>query len=382
MKNNTIYTILIVDDSELQREILKSNLSKIFSFNFLEANNGKEALKILSENKKIECIILDLVMPIMDGWSFLEIYNKRKFSIPIIVNSSNDEISDIINALNKGCYDYFVKPLKKEDLEVFIPLKIKNAIKSFRLQNFYKYKTIQFKKELKLAKNFQTSLLPEKIINNDYIINYFYKPFSYVGGDFIDYLERDNFLFYFIADISGHGVTSSMISSLLKYEFERYFNKHDDIEKFIYRLNKSLSNIFTEGLFSTGIVCKLDIKNFTFQYINCAHPQPFIYRKDNDLIELTQTSSILGAFSDIEIESKTIEIKNKDILFFYTDGIYEFISKDNSIFGIDNLKKSFKEFVMRDKKNSEFFHNFYKFLKETYIKKIEDDILLSFIKIL
>lgn len=107
--------ILIVEDNELNREMLKEILSG--EYDILEAENGKEALDILRENKeKVTLILLDVIMPVMDGYTFLDSVKKdRDLSlIPIIVMTQGDSEADEVAALSHGANDFVPKPYRPQ----------------------------------------------------------------------------------------------------------------------------------------------------------------------------------------------------------------------------------------------------------------------------
>ena len=102
-------TVLIVEDNDINREILKSILEN--NYNILEATNGQEGLEVLKKNSdKIELILLDIQMPIMDGFEFLKLTrNDDVFKqIPVIVTTSDS--SEEENALASGASDFVHKP--------------------------------------------------------------------------------------------------------------------------------------------------------------------------------------------------------------------------------------------------------------------------------
>lgn len=104
-------TVLIIEDDEINRGILSALLEE--KFNLFEAENGKIGLDILSENfKKISIILLDLMMPVMDGYEFLQrISQEKRFkSIPVIILTANNADSDQIRALKLGASDFITKP--------------------------------------------------------------------------------------------------------------------------------------------------------------------------------------------------------------------------------------------------------------------------------
>lgn len=109
--SHTKDTVLIIEDDEINRGILSALLEE--KFNLFEAENGKVGLDVLSENfKKISIILLDLMMPVMDGYEFLQrISQEKRFkSIPVIILTANNADSDQIRALKLGASDFITKP--------------------------------------------------------------------------------------------------------------------------------------------------------------------------------------------------------------------------------------------------------------------------------
>ena len=105
--------ILIVEDNELNRAILSEILSEEYSI--LEAGNGLDALKILeSERDEIALILLDVMMPVMDGYTFLDRVREDEelTLIPVIVMTQGDSEEDEVDALTHGATDFVPKPYR------------------------------------------------------------------------------------------------------------------------------------------------------------------------------------------------------------------------------------------------------------------------------
>lgn len=102
-------TILVVDDEEVNRVVLKCIFEK--EYNIVEAANGKEALECLEKNKDIGLILLDIMMPVMDGPSFLKAKNKISDinSIPVIIINADETTKQQVETLAMGASDYIVK---------------------------------------------------------------------------------------------------------------------------------------------------------------------------------------------------------------------------------------------------------------------------------
>lgn len=107
--------ILVVEDNELNRSLLCQILSSEYAV--LEAENGQEALDILKQyGEGISLILLDIVMPVMDGYTFLSIVkaDPALSVIPVIVTTQSDHESDEVTALSHGATDFVVKPYKPQ----------------------------------------------------------------------------------------------------------------------------------------------------------------------------------------------------------------------------------------------------------------------------
>lgn len=130
-RNASSYRILIVDDSEMNRMILSEMLKG--EFEILEAENGSACLDMLSRYEmKISLILLDIVMPGMDGFGVLEYMNRNNLikDIPVIMISGEDSGEVIKRAYEMGVSDYIKRPF---DMEV-VHRRVLNTIKLYAKQ--------------------------------------------------------------------------------------------------------------------------------------------------------------------------------------------------------------------------------------------------------
>jgi two-component system chemotaxis response regulator CheY len=114
--------VLSVDDSGVMRRIIGRTVD-VLGYGFLEAANGLEGLEVLAKNHQdIALIILDVNMPEMDGFEFLERVkaNPDFKSIPVMMLTTESERGKIIQAIKAGAVNYICKPFKPEDLTVKI----------------------------------------------------------------------------------------------------------------------------------------------------------------------------------------------------------------------------------------------------------------------
>ena len=109
-------TILIVDDEERMRKLIKDFLVQK-NFNILEAEDGEKALKVYSENKnKINLILLDVMMPKLDGWSVLRQIRQENKTLPIVMLTARGEEQDELFGFELGVDEYITKPFSPKVL--------------------------------------------------------------------------------------------------------------------------------------------------------------------------------------------------------------------------------------------------------------------------
>jgi CheY-like chemotaxis protein len=110
------YKILIVDDESINRTVLEAVLTEN-GFEVIQANDGAEGLK-LAQSENPDMIILDVMMPVLDGFAVCEQLraNEETCAIPIIFITVLDNRFSILRALRAGATDYIIKPIESEDL--------------------------------------------------------------------------------------------------------------------------------------------------------------------------------------------------------------------------------------------------------------------------
>ena len=121
-------TILIVDDESRMRKLIKDFLIKK-NYNILEAEDGEKALKVYNKNKnKIKLILLDVMMPKLDGWSVLRQIRQENKSLPIVMLTARAEEQDELFGFELGVDEYITKPFSPKILVARVEAILKRAI--------------------------------------------------------------------------------------------------------------------------------------------------------------------------------------------------------------------------------------------------------------
>jgi DNA-binding NtrC family response regulator len=123
-------TILIVDDDPVQRRLLEAMVQR-FGYQALTAEGGDAAVTLLlgPEPARVDCVVLDLVMPDLDGLGVLGRMREAGLATPVIVQTAHGGIDNIVSAMRAGATDFVVKPATPERLQV----SLRNALATQRL---------------------------------------------------------------------------------------------------------------------------------------------------------------------------------------------------------------------------------------------------------
>src|SRR4051812_4584618 len=111
--------VLIVDDDPVQRRLLE-NMASRFGYQVLIADGGDAAVAAFTgpDASRIDCMILDLVMPDLDGYGVLGRMREAGLNIPVIVQTAHGGIDNVVSAMRAGAADFVVKPVGAERLQV------------------------------------------------------------------------------------------------------------------------------------------------------------------------------------------------------------------------------------------------------------------------
>lgn len=142
--------ILVVDDEKLIREVI-CEYARNEGYSVIEAENGDDAINKVTENPNIDLIIMDIMMPRLDGYSACkEIFKIKKY--PTIMLSARKEEYDKLLGFDLGIDDYVTKPFSPKELMARIKAVLNRSKKGFDDEDIYKYKTLEVNKKAHTVK--------------------------------------------------------------------------------------------------------------------------------------------------------------------------------------------------------------------------------------
>ncbi|MBA4251890.1 MAG: hypothetical protein C0425_03770 [Chlorobiaceae bacterium] len=381
--NLIIPNILIVDDEPSLESLIKQKFRKEIKageYNFAFAGNGIEALKKLEEDKNIGLVLTDINMPEMDGLTLLtKIKELKNPLLHSVIVSAYGDLQNIRTAMNRGAFDFIVKPIDFIDFEITIKKALDN-LNTFNKALKSRDELILVRKELEEARALQLSMLPNTIpvlSKIDFALHL--KTASEVGGDYYDFsIKDDGSLNLAVGDATGHGMRAGIMVAIMKTIFVSDSSKLDLID-FFDVANKTIK-ILNLGRVMMAFMM-LNIKDNRLQFINAGMPPIFVYKNSNkNIIEYQNHNMPLGAMLDSNFSLKELEVNSGDVILIISDGLPELINSQKEFFGYERVQSEFLNVV---EKTPEEIIEHLKKSASTWAngKEPEDDITFVVIKI-
>jgi sigma-B regulation protein RsbU (phosphoserine phosphatase) len=197
--------------------------------------------------------------------------------------------------------------------------------------------------ELETARQIQSFILPQKTvgIKGIYLAAH-YVPMASVAGDFYDFIKVDEkHLGILVADVSGHGVPASLISSMVKIAFSSQLPHAHNPAQVLSGINQILCGKL-ESDFVTASYLFIDTEKQIATYAGAGHPPLLLWRgSEQKIYEYREKGIILGQLEDARYQNIELNLKSGDRFVLYTDGIIEATNTAGDLFGWSQ----FKEFI-------------------------------------
>ena len=215
------------------------------------------------------------------------------------------------------------------------------------------------KKEMELASKVQSFLIPqnESLPQNDKIfVEGYYHPHFEIGGDYYDFMSfNDNEFAFCIADVSGKGVSASLLMANFQANVRAMLRQKMGLRKMIKELNAIVLSMTKSERFITFFVGKYSCKTKELQYINAGHNPPFFFDGGKEKISyLENGTSGLGMVDNMPvIKLGKIKVASGSMLMAYTDGLVELSYNDEVSVRLEDIEK----LILEKRKISEVIYN-------------------------
>jgi len=343
MRTNTLMSetekkvVLVVDDAPANIRVVNEILHSTYKVRI--ATNGSKALELAAATPGPDLILLDVIMPGMDGY---EVCARLKADpatrdIPVIFLTGQTETTDETRGFEVGAVDYIHKPFSPAVVAARVQTHL--ALRETREQ--LARQLLAIRNELETARQIQLSILPREIpqvAGLDIAARYI--PMSSVAGDFYDFLVVDEKrIGILVADVSGHGMPAALIASMLKIAFAAQSAHACDPARVLSGLNQALCGKF-KGHYVTAAYALIDTDKRTLCYAGAGHPPQLLReRSSGNVRSILENGLFLGYFPSAAYSAVETPFQEGDWVVLYTDGITEMKGESEEEFGEARLKE-------------------------------------------
>ncbi|MGJ7497309.1 SpoIIE family protein phosphatase [Variovorax sp. RT4R15] len=328
---------LVVDDEPVARLMVKLALESFGCAPVLEAADGIAAQEVLREHPDVALVLTDIMMPRMDG---LELLRWGRQAVPDamwIVLSGLETFDSAVAAIRLGAFDFLPKSPRTEEMGVAV----RNALERRQLlaERERLHRELQRKvhelqetsevlrRDLERAEVIQRALLPRSPPPMEgYCIQAVYRPGQHVGGDLYDVIRLgEQHLAFYLADATGHGVTSAMLSVLFKQRLvlvDPATGLALSPAEVLAAVNRSICETrAAPGLFLTAVFGLLDTSDASLTLASAGHPPVLHARDGRETRLIRRTGPALGLAPDAHFGQERLQLLAGDRILFYTDGL-------------------------------------------------------------
>lgn len=200
--------------------------------------------------------------------------------------------------------------------------------------------------ELQIARKIQQRLLPSAAPDiPGFDVAGGCEPAAWTSGDYFDYIDLgEGCWLMVVADVTGHGIGPSLLTSSTRAILRMLARNHDDPHKILTLANHSVSNDVEFGRFVTVFIAKLDSRKRKLVYCGAGH-DGYLMQNDGESILLKAQGPPLGASEDFVFESSLgFKVGSGDILLLFSDGIPESESPDGEQFGNERMTSTVHDY--------------------------------------
>ncbi|HEX6159390.1 MAG TPA: fused response regulator/phosphatase [Thermoanaerobaculia bacterium] len=337
--------IVIIDDNDNDAQVTRRFLERR-GYDAIPALSGEEGLRLAGQIVP-DAVIVDYRMPVMDGF---EVTRRLKSdpelqTIPVLMLTGSDSSHHIVEGLGAGADDYVTKGSETE----VIVARLSALLRVKAYQDQLRRMNQQMTRDLQIARRVQEALVPQKSFATARIeVRSAYIPSEVLSGDFYDYFAQDEQTYIFVADVSGHGLPSAILVSLLKSYIHTEAAAEPSLADFMAHLNEFLFSVSLPTQFATAQLFRIGSDRRLF-YANAAHPGFLLHRRGtHETVVVEQPSNLLGALPRMTFEEYSLDVATGDTLFIYTDGLTDRRNAAGEFYSIERVMKLLAETAEAD----------------------------------
>jgi sigma-B regulation protein RsbU (phosphoserine phosphatase) len=342
--------LLLVEDSSTMRRMISTLLGDE-GYVVETAVDGVDGLA-KARAKVPELILTDYEMPEMDGPALCRALKEDPIlrTTPVIMLTTLGATDNKLAGLTAGADDYIQKPKSPDEIrELFARIKARFRIADLSAELTERNRLLEsaHKKltfELDLARKVQAALMPKPPKPRGVLkMSVRYKPANQLGGDVYDFYRLDKErLGVLVADISGHGVNSAMLSGMVKSLASSLSAAVLEPGELMAGLDVQLENYFPDGYFCTGLYLIADESTGLLRYAGVGHP-PAVIVGPEGIRTLDSNPGLLGVGMVDGTSGGVDRLQPGESLLIYTDGLPDAAAPTEEMFGQARIEQLMSE---------------------------------------
>jgi phosphoserine phosphatase RsbU/P len=340
-------TLLVVDDNESNRALLARRLRRQ-GYVVVLAENGRQALDKL-RLRKFDLVLLDVIMPEMDGHRVLAVIKSddKLRHIPVLMISALDDLEVLARCIKGGADDYLSKPFDP----ILLKARIDSCLEKKRLhdQEQRTYMALvesqqHLAAQLGEAARYVQSLLPAPSLK-PIQIDWRFLPSTQLGGDIFDYrwIDPENFGFYLL-DVCSHGVGAALLSVSVMNVIRSGALPGVDLRHpgaVLSALNEMFQMDRHNQMFFTIWYGVFHAPTRQLTYACGGHPPAILLtgadRQSARVERLKASGPAAGALPEAVFNTGQFSLDLFSQLFLFSDGVYELVKPDGSVLSLDEF---------------------------------------------
>jgi len=362
-RRGAIKSVLVVDDSKLQRKILTLALKR-WGFDVFEAASGQEALDLATVQRP-DLVLSDWMMPGMSGLELCQRFREidgEEYCYFILLTSKSEK-EEVARGLDSGADDFLTKPVDNNELRARITAgeRLVEMQRSMAQANRALSDTLaelqqlydNIDSDLKEAKKLQQSLVRERfraLPVGD--LSLMLRSSGHVGGDLVGFFEAGiRHVGLYALDVSGHGISSALMTARLagylssaapdqnvalrKNSRGQFVPRPPD--EVVAALNDLvLDEMETEHYF-TLLLAFVELETGQMVVSQAGHPHPAVQRADGRIEQLGTGGFPVGLLSGVGFERFELKLERGDRILILSDGVTECPGPDGDMLGEEGL---------------------------------------------
>ena len=331
-------SILVVDDTPENIDVLKAALKQQYAVR--AAINGHTALKIAAMSPPPALILLDIMMPGMNGF---EVMRKLKAEaatqdIPVIFITALADMENEIKGLEAGAVDYITKP--------FNPLVVRSRIATHlalhQARRMLELKNEELLRERTLVENIIIRMRSHKQFDDRHL-RYLIAPVDRTNGDILlSAFTPEGRQWVLVGDFTGHGLPAAVGAPLLAHMFYSAAGAGGDIEAAVANINDVLYRQLPTEIFMAGCIVEISRSREELRIWSTAMPKAILLGTDGKIRKTVPTTGILpfGAAAQIDVASgcARLSVARGERFYLFSDGITETANASGELLGLAGVE--------------------------------------------